>query len=314
MRNSYRRQKGVALITAILMVSLATIAAVSMANRQQIDIRRTGNFLHHEQARSFVEAAESWAQVILIRDAANSTIDTLEEDWATTAPVSSVEGGSISGKLVDLQGRFNLNNLYDSSNNAEHILSVDYFRRLLINLNLNQDLVDALIDWIDENIEPKFPGGAEDSEYLSRDPTYRASNQYLVNITELLLIKGFDHNIVEKLQPFVCVLPEFSPINVNTAPAEVLQALGAALSVADAEALINARGQTGYADTAGFLSQPNATGINADMVTVDSFWFRLLGVAAVGQARAEMTSKIQRTASSDIRVVSREWVLREPMN
>ena len=62
-----RGQRGVALVTALLVVSLATVAAVAMAMRQQIDVRRTANLLHGEQAYAYAVAAESWARVILRR-------------------------------------------------------------------------------------------------------------------------------------------------------------------------------------------------------------------------------------------------------
>ena len=104
-------QRGVALVTALLVVSLATMAAVSMVTHQHVDVRRTGNLLHGEQAYAYALAAESWAPVIMNRDKEDTEIDMLGEDWATALPPISVDGGFVNGLISDLQGRFNVNNL-----------------------------------------------------------------------------------------------------------------------------------------------------------------------------------------------------------
>ena len=101
------RQRGVALVTALLVVSLATVAAVAMAARFQVDMRRTGNLLNGEQAYAYAVAAESWAYVILRRDRNESKHDSLDEDWSTSQRPSPVEGGFGNGHVEDLQGPFN---------------------------------------------------------------------------------------------------------------------------------------------------------------------------------------------------------------
>ena len=132
---SGRGQRGVALVTALLVVSLATMAAVSMATRQHVDVRRTGNLLHGEQAYAYAMAAESWALVIMDRDTEDTENDTLEEDWATALPPISVEGGFVNGAIRDLQGRFNVNNLVREDGKPS-TADLDYFKRLLQVLEL----------------------------------------------------------------------------------------------------------------------------------------------------------------------------------
>ena len=100
-RASHRRQRGVALITALLVVSLATVAAVAMVTRLQVDMRRTGNLLNGEQAYAYAVAAESWAFVILRRDQEESDFDSLGEDWASALPPIAVEGGFVNGRIED---------------------------------------------------------------------------------------------------------------------------------------------------------------------------------------------------------------------
>ncbi|MCP4699237.1 MAG: type II secretion system minor pseudopilin GspK, partial [Gammaproteobacteria bacterium] len=142
-----RRQKGIALITALLIVALATISAAAMVSRQQIDIRRTSNVLNLDQAYLYALGAEEWARRILIRDRNNSKIDHLSEDWAIRLPPTMVEGGGVSGHLQDLQGRFNLNNLVENGKAVP--AEIKRFQRLLAALDLPVELAQAVTDWID---------------------------------------------------------------------------------------------------------------------------------------------------------------------
>jgi len=300
-----RYQHGVALITALLVVALATIAAVSMATRQQLDIRRTGSLLHGEQAYSYVLGAESWAQVVLARDLRESAIDTLEEDWSTQPPVSVVEGGSIFGRIIDLQGRFNVNNLVaggDPENDA-----IERFKRLLKLLELDETLADPLIDWIDADIDVRFPDGAEDETYLLLDTPYRAANQPLADISELRLVKGYSAEVLEKLRPFIVALPEVTSINVNTAGAEVLSTIAEDLSTSDGEALVEARGEEGFESVDSILQDTTLAGKNvpAASLSVTSQWFLMVSESNIGDGRARLASLIQRTPQA-VLVVRRQ--------
>jgi general secretion pathway protein K len=301
-----RRQQGVALITAILVVAMATLAAVAMSARQQLDIRRTGNLLHGTQANAYTEGAESWALAVLERDAADSTIDSLDEDWAAELPATLVEGGVIAGRLVDMQGLFNLNGLVDTGGNPDKE-AVERFKTLLRNLALDDKLADAVVDWIDPDINVLFPDGAEDQTYLLLKPAYRAANRPMANVSELRLVQGFTPEVIEKLAPFVTALPQPTRININTAPAEVIRTLDPGLTEADAETLVSSRESAPYDNVGAFQSDPvmSGKGFSPDAVSVDSQWFRLVASADIGQARAGLTSLLLRV-NGRVRVVQRE--------
>jgi general secretion pathway protein K len=288
-------QRGVALITALLVVALATIAAVAMATRQQLDLRRTGSLLHGEQAYSYVLGAESWAQVVLARDLRESGIDTLEEDWSTQPPVSFVEGGAVFGRILDLQGRFNLNNLV--AGGAPDNEAIERFKRLLRLLELDETLADPLIDWIDENIDVRFPDGAEDETYMLLDTPYRTANLPLADVSELRLVKGYSAEVIDKLRPFIVALPETTAINVNTASAEVLSTVAEELSTSDGEALVEARGEEGFESVDSFLQDPTLSAKNAAAasLSVTSQWFLMVSEANIGQGRARLASLLQRS-------------------
>jgi len=300
-----RYQHGVALITALLVVALATIAAVAMATRQQLDIRRTGSLLHGEQAYSYVLGAESWAQVVLARDLRESGIDTLEEDWSTQPPVSFVEGGSVFGRIIDLQGRFNVNNLV--AGGAPDNDAIERYKRLLRLLELDETLADSLVDWIDADIDVRFPDGAEDETYLLLDTPYRVANQPLVDISELRLVKGYSVEVIEKLRPFIVALPEATTINVNTASAEVLSTVAEDLSTSDGEALVQARGEEGFESVDSFTQDAtlNSKNVTRESLSVTSQWFLMVSEANIGDGRARLASLIQRSAQG-VLVVRRQ--------
>lgn len=103
---------GVALITVLLIVFLASIAAASLATLQQLAIRRTTVLEHQQQARLYTLGAEQEAMIILARDRQRNETDHPGEEWANLPPALPIEGGTITVRLTDLQGCFNLNNLW----------------------------------------------------------------------------------------------------------------------------------------------------------------------------------------------------------
>jgi general secretion pathway protein K len=287
-------QRGVALVTALLVVSLATVAAVAMATRQYVDLRRTTNLLHGEQAYAYAIAAESWARVILEYDIENSDIDIATEDWATALPPIAVEGGFVNGRITDLQGRFNINNLIEDSG-AVSASDLAYFQQLLAVLDLDQEIATALVDWLDADIDVSLPAGAEDQAYLLEATPYRAANSRMASVSELRLVKGFTPEVMAALLPHVAALPERTALNVNTATAALLQALNPALAATDVAALIEGRGEEGYADKNVFLAADALAGLEPTVgIDVKSDWFSVLADVTIGDGRATLASLLKR--------------------
>ena len=295
-RNQNSGQHGVALVTALLVVALATVAAVAMATRLHVDMRRAGNLLHGEQAYTYALAAESWAQVILRRDGEDNETDSYQDDWATSLPPIAVEGGLVDGRIDDLQGRFNVNNLVSDAG-AVDAPNLKYFEQLLERLELDPSLATALVDWIDSDRDVTFPGGVEDETYLLLDPPYRAANRRLVDISELRLVQGFTPEIMEILVPHITALPTATVINVNTATPEVLLALHVDLDQADIDALIATRDEEAFKTSDDFLREDPFSGMDltgAVAVGVESDWFRVLTDVVVGGGRARLNSLLFR--------------------
>ena len=157
--NSIIRQRGVAIITALLIVAIATTVSVTISTRLQLDVRRTGNIIAGDQAYLYTLAAESWSQRILKDDREDNEIDHLGENWAIELPPLPVEGGYIKGKLSDLQSCFNLNSVLGGADNKLASTRLD---RLLTNLGIDKGGTQAIIDWLDDDLQTTIPDGAED--------------------------------------------------------------------------------------------------------------------------------------------------------
>ena len=281
------QERGIAIITVMLIVALAASTAAFMAWQQQIWVRQVENLRDQAQSQAIARAAIEWARAVLADDARQNNVDYLGEKWATVLVPLPVENGLATGSVADQQGLFNLNNLVRNGKASEPDMAV--FRRLLQQLSLPPDLANAVADWIDADTEATLPGGAEDIYYLALDPPYRAANQLLTETDDLYRIRGFDRETVERLRPFVTALPESTPVNVNTASAEVIAALFQDITLEDAKALVDARKVNYFQSQADFRGRLPATKVGQmrdNDFSVNSRYFMVTSSARFGRAQA----------------------------
>jgi general secretion pathway protein K len=293
------RNKGVALVTALLVVSIATTAAIGLSARLQLDIRRTANLIDGDQAWLYAMGAEAWSEAILARDLKDNKFDGLQDTWAKKLPPIELPGGGMIGVIDDMQGRFNINNL-KTKGEKHDATAVTRFKSLLTVLELKPNLDQAVIDWLDKDIEATPPDGAEDDHYLGLKTPYLAANRKMENISELRLIKGFDQAVYERIAPFVTALPVRTTINVNTAPAEVLASLSPAISLELAKKLVEERNKKPYEKLSDFTehealknSTQNKNGQLKD-IDIKSDFFMLHIDVRIANARASLDSLIRR--------------------
>jgi general secretion pathway protein K len=222
------RQRGVALIMAVLIVALATMLAASVSFKGYLDQRRSANAFALDQGFEVALGGEAWAADSLRRDKQQSSkTDDFTEEWATPIPPIPIEGGEFEGQLEDMQGRFNLNSLVTLEGGQLKVdpPAVERFERLLELLELETKWAKIIADWIDSDIQPNFPDGAEDPTYTGLTPPYRTANMPMTRASELLAVTGFGLDRYRKLEPFVTALPIGTTINLCTASPELLDAL-----------------------------------------------------------------------------------------
>ena len=205
--------------------------------------------------------------------------------------------GQIYGKLEDLQGRFNINNLIDSSGQLDQAY-FDQYERLLAALQLEPALAGATVDWLDPDQTETIPDGAEDPIYTGYTPAYRTADRSISNITELSAVNGMDRISFETLLPHVIALPERTAVNVNTASLQVLQSLGPNIDVSTAEGLIMAREGGGFADISGTFSPIVAPELAQQGFGETSEYFQLKAIVQIDTVRVSLFTVLHRTAGS----------------
>jgi general secretion pathway protein K len=234
-RSTPSRQKGVALITAVLIGALATILAVQVGFDGYLDQRRSATAFALDQGFEVALGAEAWSADILALDAKQGgkgpKTDDFTEAWATPIPPIPIDAGEVQGQLEDMQGRFNLNSLIKLDPDANQFVkdpaAAKRFEHLLELINLDTKWASVIVDWIDPDDQTDGTNGAEDSTYSSLTPAYRTPNMPITRSSELLAIAGFNLDLYRKLEPFVTALPIGTTINLCTAPLEVIDSLTA---------------------------------------------------------------------------------------
>src|SRR5215470_16468017 len=239
------RQRGVALLVAILIVALGTVLAAAVAYENAMTARRGTATYAFDQAVLIHQGAEAIAafglRQIVQQDPKQIYIG---QGWDKPyGPLEVVPGVMLEASLEDLQGRFNLNNLVTAQGTADAV-QLAAFTKLLEEVGLETKWAGLLVDWIDFDGNPQSGDGAEDSVYMGQDPPYRTANRYITSTTELLALPGFGRERYLALAPYIAALPNnpSNKINVCTAKDKVLDAFLPA-------------GQTEFSATAGQLEK-----------------------------------------------------------
>lgn len=307
------KQQGFALMTVMLVVALVAIIVSQMLYQQRLDVLRSQNMLNQAQSLAVANGLEVWVKQGLTLDGESNNSDHLNEEWARPMPPIPFAGGQIAGSLSDLQGRLNLNNVMETDE-AKRLAWQKILQRYFERQQLSPELVDVVTDWVDAD-NTISPMGAESETYLLRQPPYRTANQPMVLVQELALLKGFDAAIMQQLLPDLAALPLVTQINVNTAPAKVIEALAdwmtpELVKAWEAERLVNPVEQV-----AGFRlfmqqeTQFDIAEVNRDlpdtMLTTQSQYFLLEGQITFGVSEQSLSAVLYRATDHRVSLIQR---------
>ena len=308
------RARGVALIIALVVVALATIFASRIGAEGALDQRRATTLLAQEQARQVAYGAEDWVMEILLQDAQHSQQVAMNQGWAMPMPPLPIDGGEVAGRVEDMAGRFNLNNLV-TPQGTKNTFAFAWFQRLLARLQLEPKWASLVLDWIDPDNMADGPDGAEDGVYLGMNPPYRPPNRPISSTTELLSLPGFGLERYRRLQPFVAALPIGTPLNVCTASGMLLDTLGASVSAfaQDPKLLANYRAKGCFPTLKDVTTavqgtlQPAEKQAALGLLAETSAWFRLTTQVRIGTTEVTLYSLLQRNPAGQSRVVLRSF-------
>jgi general secretion pathway protein K len=217
-----------------------------------------------------------------------------------------------SFQIEDQQGKFNINNLAPGPTGATDPLSLQQFGVLLSLLQIDTKWAGIIADWIDSDVEPNAPYGAEDSVYLALTPQYRAANEPVSSISELLAT-GIGRDLYDRIAPYITALPSGpgSAINVCTASGLVLDAISGSIEYSnDPNALAMQRQAQGCFPTLQVFQaslNPQTSSQLAGRLGQQSSFFRLICFITIGTARFRLYSLLQRDPSGQVRVILRTF-------
>lgn len=296
-----RHQAGVALITAIFVVALATIAATALLSATSIGITRTQNLQDSEAAWWYANGLEDWIAGLLRRRPGQPKVDYLGQKWAQPVSYLPYDRGVVSGHLVDLQGRFNLNNLAANGNELKYYET--QFRLLLasisgLQLNNTARLPQRIHSWLLSSPNATVATSPDAALYLSLQPPYRPAHQLFHSVSGLLAIAGVTPELYDHLRPYIAVLPEVGTrINVNTAPLQVLMSLAVDVNASRLEQFVKTRIKEPVPRVQDIYNT-HYNLLPADVpqtrVDVQTSYFQLRAHIKVGSARLDLYSDIRR--------------------
>lgn len=324
-RNSPQRQRGIAILTVLVIVALVVTLATVILARQSRSVRQMDNFQSLERAWHYAFTMEQFAILQLRLDAKTNKYDALTDRWAYQLPtqVLNEESGAtvrFTGKLEDMQGRLNLNNLLDKE--KEGALNGEYLKlvpKFISNAGLPKGFSEAIIDWVDKDSQPFGVNGAERDFYLAGTIPYLPANMPFVDPSELRLLRleifeaDKKRQALERLQSMVSTLPfRGTTINPNTASPEVLKALGLS---ADQVSLVveKRRNKQVYKSKDNFLREMGINNNTADdkilskIFDTQSQYFRLTGTIEINRARVFLNTLLFRGNKGEVRVIMRQF-------
>ncbi len=293
--------RGAALIAALLTVALATLLATQLIVGQSDAMQNVSGRRDLSQARWLARNAADWARAILASDARNSRTDHDGESWTIKVPPMPIRSGqdkdivegALSGEIAELDGRFNLNRLAPGGKADRD--QIDIFVRLLVLLGTSQGeaerLALAVADWVD-NDAVTADGAAEVGYY-----GVPVDNQQLLGVGTLSRVPGFSPALVTRLQPFISALAKRVPLNLNTAPAEVLAAELPDLDLAVAQRVVAERIRAPFLSVADFNKRFEDAGATAAQ-GVSSHHFLVTTRASYGESVAMLRTLLYRPTGS----------------
>jgi general secretion pathway protein K len=292
-----RPMRGAAVVLAMLLAALAAAVAATVFADQQ---RWSHTVLHRRdqvQAQALAVAGVQWGRQILYDDAQRSPIDHLREPWAMALPAIPLDNGEVRGAIVDAQARLNVNALGEDGAGAD--IAQARIARLLAQRGGPVGAIAAIGDWIDHDSVVR-DGGAEDAFYAARRAPGLAANAQLLRVAELAEVKGVSPSALAAVAPFLTALPAGTPVNVNTAPPEVLAAIVDKLSGDELATLLAARARNPFNNLAELRAQLPAGAVLAgeESLAVKSDYFYVTIEAQQGATRARARALLHRKGNA----------------
>jgi general secretion pathway protein K len=236
--NSNIKNRASILIIALWSVSLLTIMAVSLGFQVRQKLILVKRLDERDKVRLIAEAGVRKA-ISQLNLETEEKYTSLNQKWSSNpeafkevavgegmfSVICETGSGETRFGLVDEESKININKA-----------SVQVMARLFNLAGLDEseagDLASSIVDWRDEDSQLNSPGGGEDSYYRLLPEPYEAKNAPFQALDELLLVKGVNENIFQKIRKYITIYGN-GRVNINTAAKPVLMAVGYSENIAD---------------------------------------------------------------------------------
>ena len=288
-----------AMLAALMAVTLLTVLVMDFAYSATAGYRAAANQMNELRADYLARSGIQVGLGLLAQDARNDALsktpyDGLDEMWASPFPPLPVGGGTASVTIVDETRKLNINQLINANNGSPNATFAATLARLFELINVNPEIVPALIDWIDPD-SSLTQGGAESDYYLGLMPPYEPRNGPIPTIADLKMVRGVDDQTFIRLAQFLTAAPD-TKVNINTAPPEVLMALMPQL--ANQPQMLQAiLGSRPYHSSSDFSKIPGFSALTkgaTNSFTTQSDYFTITGTGTFAGARTFAYATVRR--------------------
>ena len=289
------KNQGGALLTALFIMTLIAIVATAMSTRLQLDIYRARLIITHDKLYLATQAVTFWS----LGELSNKNLQFTKQNAQGMVDIYPKNREAIdnqiqlTGGIFDLQARFNLNNLLDKKSLPSFINLIGNAYPNATNPEKN-NIALGLKDWLD-NYDLARGKDIYTAYYLAQNPPYFPSHQPMKSSSEFRLVKEVSAPIYLALEPYITALPEPTPININTAPKQVLMSLGNGISDAQASELIMARGENGVKNIKDINELLSKFDIPTEQITIESKYFLNVAYAKNNESSLVVYTLLKRT-------------------
>ena len=314
-----RDERGFALVLTLIVTALLIALVAEFVTQVYVDTTARQSYVDAQKGSLLAESGITGAIALLQFALPKKSYSSLHDPWTKSLEIPE-ESGSLRLTIEDESAKLSLNHIAGSNGvfnsgtagdttESYYGTAMRLFRKLQLPAG---DLCDAIADWVDLDNIPK-PGGGEQEWYASRRPPLSAKNRPFDTFEELAMVKGFSSDTVEKLRPFTTVYPVNSPsapININTAPKEILTSLDERISDSLADQIIDFRKTTPFKNSADLGNVPGmnliATGL-LTRITVKSSIFRIRAEAQVNGTLRVVESVVSFAGGTPLTLYWREY-------
>ncbi len=286
--------RGVALLATLMAVALMTILVVDFTTSSALGYRSAANQANELRAEYLARSAVNVGLALLAQQARMNAMSqqnfyALTQPWAAPFPPVPMDGGTATVSIVDDARKLDINQLVNPRTGAVNQNIEQVLQRLFAILELDPQIIPAIIDWLDPDSVETPDGGAEADYYMRLTPPYEPRNGPMPGIGDLRMIRGVDTPTFMVLRQFLTVAPE-PRVNANTAPPELLASLSPELASNGSlvKEIVEARTREPFQNITDIGNLPGVGENSADLMrllTTTSSYFTISGVGTYAGAR-----------------------------